>query len=91
MAYGIVIRNAAGQIVLDNNERIARQVGHFVTGTNDGALAFDAGGGQLAYILLSNFQTTYVGPSITVSGNVISWSFGGNPVRFSVELLVLSF
>lgn len=80
MAYGIRIRDAAGNIVLDTSDstkRIARLLGVISTGTSSGSQAFDAGGGQLCFTVVSSFVGYSQGPDVQLSGNTIIWTAGG--------------
>lgn len=92
MAYGILVRNAAGEIVLDSNERIARLLEVFDTGTTAGSRTYDAGGGQIAFTVSAPVSVFYDGPAIYLNGNTISWDFSINPsTGYSVKVLVWAF
>lgn len=77
MAYGIRIRDASGNVVLDNNERIARCLAVLSVGVGSGSQAFnaaDVGGGTLCAICQAGFNSFYQENVVTVSGNTVSWT-----------------
>lgn len=77
MVYGLRIRDASGNIVVDYTDRLTRVVGTFATGTSDGETYYDPQGGGLWIVALHSFLDVYNGnaPVVTISGGTISWKF----------------
>lgn len=77
MAYGLRVRDSAGNIKVDITDRLTRVVGSQSTGTSAGSLIV-SGQGDVWYTILDAVPTNGSGnmpPQVSLSGNVISWSW----------------
>lgn len=81
MAYGLVVRDAAGNVILDTSTRLTRILGTFNTGTSNGSIT----DGNLAqgtpFWFISDGYGSGDGftADISVSGTTISWTITGTP------------
>lgn len=74
---GLIVKNTAGQVMLDMTSRISRTVGSFDTGTADGSVSVNFPDGVRWFIRVPNASTGLKGkpPAISLSGNTFSWAF----------------
>lgn len=76
MVWTCRARDAAGNVIFDGANRLARLLGVIQTGSASGAQAFDPGGGQLCFTVVSYFVGYSQGPVVQLSGNTITWTAG---------------
>ena len=94
MAHGLQIFNADGSLQFDATNRLMRTLTSVVTGTEDGSATFGgAGQGAATAIIRSPAAGMSVAPRVSVSGDTLSWTYGGVPsaYRASVEVEVVVF
>lgn len=76
--FGIRVRDGSGNIVFDAYNAIGRLLGTVNTGGSDGYVDTNfAGGTPIVQVYATDSGTDLVAPSWTVSGNRLSWSYGG--------------
>jgi hypothetical protein len=88
MAYGLRIRDEAGNVVLDMTDRVFRIRGYVVTGTANGAVNIAVSPGNALFVVsqVPNVNASapgqanwfQYGPTFTISGGTVSWAFSGN-------------
>ena len=79
MSAGLQIFDPAGNVVLDTSTRLTRVLGSQIV-TQDGSISVstNAGGRLFAYIVAgAAVQFSSLVPSVTISGNVITWMLNG--------------
>lgn len=89
MAFGLVVKDAAGSVQIQYTSTLPRILGEFDTGTADGAVAVPslAGGEPFFFILGGGGVASYMNlPEIAVSGTTISWSFVSPVQRLSARV-----
>lgn len=90
--YGLQIKNLAGQVILRITDRVTRLLGSLETGTNSGSFAVPLPDGGSVFIIVdttngSAYSDGAVFPVITISGNVITWTFDNRTTgRVSLRL-----
>lgn len=76
---GLVIRNQAGQVMVDMTMNISQTQGSVDTGGVNGAIAIPAPpAGKTQYYIIVPLVTTGVTgklPGVTLSGGVLSWQY----------------
>jgi hypothetical protein len=82
MANGLIVRNAANQIILNATDRLTQILGSVaITGGTGGSVTVPATGVDNAiFYVFSPTGTTNaysVFPQLTISGNTITWTFPG--------------
>lgn len=92
MAWVCRARDAAGRIIFDTNEPLARRLDVFDTGTAAGSRSYNPEGGQISFAVCAPLSVSYNGPAIYLDGNTIRWDFGDSPsTGYSVKILVWGF
>lgn len=93
MAHGLQVFNADGTLQFDTTNRLMRTLTSVVTGTSNGSATFSgADQGTATAIVRSPAAGMSVAPSVSVSGNTVSWSYGSVPTAYrapvEIELVV---
>lgn len=81
MAYGVACYDESGNVVLSVTDRITRYGGQFDTGTGAGSLTvpmFSTGSPFISVRDTDPLNASSSPPEVSLSGNVISWSFDAN-------------
>jgi len=82
--YGLRVRDASGNVLVDISTRILRLVGTVQTGTTNGSITVpdDASGTVFFMLTGQDRSVTNSGyaeiPKVTLSGRTISWTFSGS-------------
>lgn len=84
MAEGLQVWDASGNIILNETTKTGRLLDVIETGLSNGSFTFTGAiyGDMHAAAITSSIYP----PSVTVSGNVVSWTFPGNKVNASILL-----
>lgn len=81
MPSGIQVFNADGTLQFDTSNRLYRILTIQYTGTSNGSVNVSGLSSQgTAQVDVLPTGTTGVLPSVNVSGDVVSWGFGGAPI-----------
>ncbi|SAK71377.1 hypothetical protein AWB80_03815 [Caballeronia pedi] len=81
MAYGLECYDASGNPVLRVTDRITRYGGQFDTGTTAGSMTIPMFGGGTPWFTVRDidpFSGASIPASVSISGNVISWTFAAS-------------
>jgi len=89
MGQGLQIWNASGGLVLDTSHRLTRVLGSFESGTSDGSLTSPGFSQGTPWHVRLTSQLGYTAPTITVSGNTLSWSFGNVAAEFRRSAFII--
>ncbi|MEG3791070.1 hypothetical protein V1318_13150 [Lysobacter sp. CCNWLW3] len=80
MPSGIQVFNEDGTLQFDTSNRLYRMLTIQYTGTSNGSVNVSGLSSQgTAQVDVLPTGTTGVSPSVNVSGDVVSWDFGGTP------------
>jgi hypothetical protein len=80
MAFGLECYDESGNPVLKITDRITRYGGQFDTGTSAGSMTIPmlSGGTPWINVQDTNPLTNGLTPTVTISGNTVSWSFASS-------------
>lgn len=93
MTMGCIIRDEAGNVVMDNSTRIARILGVGNTGTADGTISpAGADTGTLFVLPLIGIEIVTASsipdyPTFSTSAGTISWTFNGSSGPTAIDFL----
>ncbi|MEN4919721.1 hypothetical protein ABE485_13675 [Achromobacter spanius] len=89
MAFGLMVKDAAGNVQVQYTSTLPRILGEFATGVADGAIAAPelAGGTPFFFVLGGDGAASYLNmPVVSISGTTISWYFVAAAARVSVRI-----
>lgn len=88
MGLGVQVFNANATSQFDTSFALARNLIRFDTGRVDGSITVpNVDGQKVPMIMFARLgQAT---PSVTISGNVVSWTFGSIPAPYRADCAVL--
>lgn len=90
MAYGIRIRDAAGNITLDTTHRAGRIIGSLHSGTAAGSITVPGfAQGEGFGIAVPFLGAGVFCPIVTVSGTTLSWDWDANSFGYRSNSLIL--
>lgn len=91
MSNGLMIWDAAGQIRLDATSRTGRILGAVNSGTNPGSIVYSGGdaGTPFAMVLAPGIAGFTVPPIVSISTNVVSWSWPDLSNRSPISVPIL--
>lgn len=91
MGIGLEVFMPNGLSQFDTSTRIARGLYSFSTGTSDGSVVVPNVVGD-KFPMITRATLGRATPSITISGNTVSWSFGSIPAiaRADCDVLVMT-
>lgn len=93
MANGLRVRDLSGNILVEYTDRLTRIRGAIGTGTVDGSVTIPATGAVGYWFQVRDVapvDTSSVAASISISANVIRWTFANTPdgaTRRSVDII----
>lgn len=89
MAYGLMVKDASGNLQVQYTSTLPRILGDFYTGTADGSISDPqlAGGQPFFFPIGGEGAAGYMNmPEVSASGIVISWRFLAADFRVSVRI-----
>ena len=85
MAMGIKVWDASGNLIVKEDDSLCRLIGYVDTGTSNGSVTnggFSTGTGYwVASVKTTSANLNY--PSVSLSGNTLSWTFANTTTRGS--------
>ncbi len=89
MAYGLVIKDAAGNVMLDLSRRLGRIIGSLDTGiSTSGSVVVPefATNEPFWFTLPKGSIGNWYDPGVLISGTTLSWAFGATAVPNDLRL-----
>ncbi len=77
MAQGLQVFDENGTSILNTNDKVARFHGSVDIGSSAGSITVSSlsqGNGNIFYMVICNSASFWDRPTVSISGNVISWS-----------------
>ena len=93
MPQGLQIWDESGNLVVDVSDRLMRSLSTINTGNSDGSVSVTGGTQGTAVGVALTEPMSGTTPTVTSSGNTISWTFNGAAAgeRRAVDLRVMVF
>lgn len=91
MSFGMVVKNASGVTIIDENSKLARVLGTVYVPQTNGSLT-DAGfatGVPFGAVVVADtlFGSKPGAPTVTFSGNTMSWSYPYSSMKSNVYII----
>lgn len=91
MGMGIQVWNADGTLQFDTSNRLMRSIADVVTGTTNGSAIMNFSGAGTVTLAVEADTLSKQPPTITRTGNTLSWDFGSTPVTMRQSARIKGF